>query len=195
MENKMAEYISNKKFYTEYCTWKEECSQAISEGRGAPVASRYLGDCLIQICTNLAYRGNFVGYSFRSEMIGDAIEACLRSLEKFDEKKYTNPFSYFTQIAFNAMIRRIKKEKRQHNIKIELIKDNIYEGISRGEFDDEEYQSQMKAIIMQTVDSNSLNDKMRDLSMIDVSDIDLNDLKVDLDEEEFDPEMDIYGDE
>ncbi len=41
--------------------------------------------------------------------------------KKFDINSEYNPFSYFTTIAFHAFINRIKKEKKQSNIKYKMI--------------------------------------------------------------------------
>jgi DNA-directed RNA polymerase specialized sigma24 family protein len=50
-------------------------------------------------------------------MISDAIENCVIAAHSFDPEKSTNPFAYFTQIAWNAFIRRIQKEKKQSYVK------------------------------------------------------------------------------
>jgi hypothetical protein len=53
------------------------------------------------------------GNTYKEEMIGDAVEKMIKALwnQKYDPEK-GNPFSYFTQISFNAFCNRIKKEKR-----------------------------------------------------------------------------------
>jgi DNA-directed RNA polymerase specialized sigma24 family protein len=58
-----------------------------------------------------------MGYSYKDEMIADAIENCVSAAHSFDPEKSNNPFAYFTQIAWNAFIRRISKEKKQAYIK------------------------------------------------------------------------------
>jgi DNA-directed RNA polymerase specialized sigma24 family protein len=49
-------------------------------------------------------------------MIGDALIKMYSALKykKFSFDKATNPFSYFTTIAYHAFINRIKKEKKHH---------------------------------------------------------------------------------
>ena len=58
-----------------------------------------------------------MNYSYRDDMIADGIENCVASVDNFDPDKSNNPFAYFTQIAWNAFIRRIAKEKKQSYIK------------------------------------------------------------------------------
>lgn len=77
--------------------------------------SNELGEMIYKIATRLAYSPNFINYSYREEMIGDAIVKMINALrnKKFKKTK-GHAFSYFTKIAFNAFRNRIKKEKRTH---------------------------------------------------------------------------------
>jgi hypothetical protein len=76
-----------------------------------PKISNYLGTCFTNIATNLANKYNFAGYSYKDEMISDAIFDCIRYLHKFDPNKTRNPFAYFTQICYYAFLRKIDSEK------------------------------------------------------------------------------------
>jgi DNA-directed RNA polymerase specialized sigma24 family protein len=58
-----------------------------------------------------------MNYTYRDEMVADAIENCVSAAHSFDPDKSNNPFAYFTQIAWNAFIRRIQKEKKQSYVK------------------------------------------------------------------------------
>jgi DNA-directed RNA polymerase specialized sigma24 family protein len=42
---------------------------------------------------------------------------CISAVDNFNPDKTNNPFAYFTQIAWNAFLRRIQKEKKQTYIK------------------------------------------------------------------------------
>jgi DNA-directed RNA polymerase specialized sigma24 family protein len=50
-------------------------------------------------------------------MVADGIENCIASIDQFNPSKSVNAFAYFTQIAWNAFIRRILKEQKQTYIK------------------------------------------------------------------------------
>ena len=54
-------------------------------------------------------------------MISDALVDCVAAINNFDPERTNNPFAYFTQIAWNACIRRIQKEKKQQYIKLKNI--------------------------------------------------------------------------
>jgi DNA-directed RNA polymerase specialized sigma24 family protein len=71
-----------------------------------------------KIAHKLSYAPNFINYTYREEMVGDGIIRMFKALttKKYDRVKGTNPFSYFTRIAFNAFRNRIKKEKHLREI-------------------------------------------------------------------------------
>jgi hypothetical protein len=71
----------------------------------------------MMIAENLSHRPNFLSYTFRDEMISDAIENCVMYVDNFDPTKSQNPFAYFTQIVYYAFLRRIQKEKTQLYVK------------------------------------------------------------------------------
>jgi hypothetical protein len=80
-----------------------------------------LADCVLKISTRLSFAPNFINYSYKDEMVGDAIVKMLQAIKnkKFDPEK-GNAFSYFTRIAFNAFCNRIKKEKKEKEFILNL---------------------------------------------------------------------------
>jgi len=75
-----------------------------------------LGESINKIAHGLSYAPNFINYSYKDDMIGDAIVKMVAALKnkKFKLDSGFSPFSYFTTIAFHAFINRIKKEKKHH---------------------------------------------------------------------------------
>lgn len=73
-----------------------------------------LGDMIKRLAYNLSFKPNFINYSYRDEMVNDAIEkmsrAIVRKCYKIDSG--FSPFGYFTTVAYHAMINRITKEKK-----------------------------------------------------------------------------------
>jgi DNA-directed RNA polymerase specialized sigma24 family protein len=67
----------------------------------------------MKIAEKLSHKQNFLSYTFRDEMVADAIENCVMYVDNFDPGKSSNPFAYFTQIVYYAFLRRIQKEKKQ----------------------------------------------------------------------------------
>jgi DNA-directed RNA polymerase specialized sigma24 family protein len=97
---------------------------------GSDEISRELGDSIYKIATGLSFAPNFINYSYREEMVGDALVKMVSAIhnKKFNVDSGYNPFSYFTTIAFHAFINRIKKEKRQKEV-IEEYKESIYDDL------------------------------------------------------------------
>jgi hypothetical protein len=116
-KKKSNNYIDNKKFYAEMIIYRRLYDESVAAGEPRPIVSRYIGECIMLIATRLATRPNFVGYSYKDEMISDGIENCLAYIHNFNPDKSTNPFAYFTQIIYYAFLRRIQKEKKQLYIK------------------------------------------------------------------------------
>jgi len=110
-------YVNNKTLYEEMVKFRDKTKAAEAAGRPLPQIPNYVGECFLKICSRLSTKPNFMNYSYRDEMISDAIENCVSAAHSFDPDKSNNPFAYFTQIAWNAFIRRIHKEKKQSYIK------------------------------------------------------------------------------
>jgi len=92
--------------------------------------TNYLGECLNKIAEGLGYSPKFINYSYKEDMIGDALIKMFSALKrkKFNVNSDTSPFGYFTTIAFHAFINRIKKEKKHHDT-INEFKQRKYEEI------------------------------------------------------------------
>jgi hypothetical protein len=128
---KKRHYVNNKTLYEEMVKFKEAVKIAEEKGKPLPQVPRYVGECFLMICNKLSSKPNFAGYSYRDDMIADAIENCVASAHSFDPTKSNNPFAYFTQIAWNAFIRRITKEKKQSYIKHKnFIHSNLMDGLN-----------------------------------------------------------------
>jgi hypothetical protein len=110
-------YINNKTLYGAMIHYKNDLQHALEHDADKPQVPNYIGESIILICSNLAKKPNFSGYTYRQDMISDGIMDCVAAVDNFDPDKTNNPFAYFTQIAWNAFLRRIQKEKKQTYIK------------------------------------------------------------------------------
>ncbi len=72
-----------------------------------------LAENIKKIAYGLSYNSSFINYSYKDDMIGDALIKMYSALKykKYKFENNSNPFSYFTTIAYHAFINRIKKEK------------------------------------------------------------------------------------
>lgn len=119
-------YVNNRDFseaVVEYCT---EAQKSKSEGKSVPIVPDYIASCFLKIAEGLSHKANFVRYTYREEMVMDAVENCLKAIENYNIEAATrsgkpNAFAYFTQISWYAFLRRIQKEKKQQDIKMKFI--------------------------------------------------------------------------
>ena len=101
--NKKAYYVSPKEFLGRLAEYYET-DDLVDE----------LAESVYKIAVGLSYSPNFINYSYKDEMIGDAVVKMVAAVKnkKFNLESSSNPFSYFTTIAYHAFINRIKKEKK-----------------------------------------------------------------------------------
>jgi len=78
----------------------------------------------IKLCERYATRGNVRGYTYNDEMKGQAILQLTQIGLQFDESKSDNPFAYFTAAVTNSFVRIINLEKRNQNIRDDLLEMN-----------------------------------------------------------------------
>ena len=110
-------YINNKDFLKEMIEFRTSVNEAKKLNLPKPQIPRYVAECFMKIAENLSHKPNFLSYTFRDEMVADAIENCVMYVDNFDPAKSSNPFAYFTQITYYAFLRRIQKEKKQLYVK------------------------------------------------------------------------------
>ena len=112
------DYINNKALYEVMLQFYNDNQEAKSRGLPRPEIPKYVGECLLMIAQKLATKPNFIGYSYKDEMISDGVLNCITyAVEAFDPYKTQNPFAYFTQTIFFAFIRRIESERKQSYVK------------------------------------------------------------------------------
>ena len=121
-----AHYGNNKEFSQAVMDYAVECRDLKEQNKPVPKVTDYIARCFIKISEGLSHRPNFVRYTYREEMVMDAVENCLRAIGNYNIEASTrtgkpNAFSYFTQICYFAFIRRITKEKKQQDIKFRFI--------------------------------------------------------------------------
>jgi len=119
-------YVNNRQFSYAVVDYVTEANAAKKRGDKNPVVPDYIAMCFMKICEGLSHKPNFVRYTYRDEMVMDGVENCLKAIYNYriDASTRTgkpNAFSYFTQIAYFAFIRRIVKEKKQADIKFKFM--------------------------------------------------------------------------
>lgn len=152
MSNTRHHYVNNKDFLIALNEYLAELAVAKQQGTEKPQVSEYIGTCLVKIATELAGKSNFVNYTFKDEMISDAIENCFVYLDRFDPEKSSNPFAYFTQISYYAFVRRIQKEKKQVTTRHRYIQSLDLDDIIRQIHDEGDTGSQLVSYLKKQSD-------------------------------------------
>lgn len=119
-------YVNNKEFGEAVVEYVTRANIAKEAGQSIPVVPNYVAECFLKIAEGLSHKVNFIRYTYREEMVMDAVENCLRAINNYDPGVATrtgtpNAFAYFTQICYFAFLRRIEKEKKQQDIKFKFI--------------------------------------------------------------------------
>ena len=119
-------YVNNKEFSQAVVDYVNSVNKAKAEGREADKIPEYIGLCFLKISEGLSHKPNFIRYTYREEMVMDAVENCIKAIMNYNVAAATrtgmpNAFAYFTQICYFAFIRRIIKEKKQQDIKFRYI--------------------------------------------------------------------------
>ncbi len=93
----------------------------------------------MKLCDRYATRGNVRGYTYNDEMKGQAILQLAQIGLQFDESKSQNPFAYYTAAVTNSFVRVINLEKRNQNIRDDILEmNNLNPSLTRqslGEFE------------------------------------------------------------
>ena len=120
---KSIHYVNNAEFsqaVVDYVGKLEECRK---EQITLPKVPDYIAQCFLRIAECLSHKANFIRYTYREEMVMDAVENCLKAISNYNLEAATrtgkpNAFAYFTQITWFAFLRRITKEKKQQDSKL-----------------------------------------------------------------------------
>ena len=102
-------------------------------------ATNKLANMWLKLCDRYATRGNVRGYTYNDEMKGQAILQLAQIGLQFDESKSQNPFAYYTAAVTNSFVRVINIEKRNQNIRDDILEMNhmnpSYTRQSQGEWE------------------------------------------------------------
>lgn len=113
----------------------ENGSFALKHGK----ATNKLAMMWMKLCDRYATRGNVRGYTYNDEMRGQAILQLAQIGLQFDESKSQNPFAYYTAAVTNSFVRVINIEKRNQNIRDDILEMNdmnpSYTRQSQGEWE------------------------------------------------------------
>ena len=69
-------YVNNKLFSQSVVDYVTLANEARAKSEDEPNITEYIGTCFLKIAEGLSHKPNFVGYTYREEMVMDAVENC-----------------------------------------------------------------------------------------------------------------------
>jgi hypothetical protein len=135
-------YVNNRDFSQALVEYIKSVKEAEAAGKEIPKVTNYIAISFLKIAEGLSHKVNFIRYTYRDEMVMDAVENCLKAIHNYDIEAATrsglpNGFAYFTQICWYAFLRRIAKEKKQQDIKIKFISQSPFDEFALANADEE----------------------------------------------------------
>ena len=147
-------YVNNADFSNAVVEYVKLSREHQSKGKPKPIVTDYIASCFLKIAEGLSHKANFVRYTYREEMVMDAVENCIKAIGNYNVEAATrtgkpNAFAYFTQISYFAFLRRIAKEKKQQDIKLKYIEQSGFEAFADldGDYDGDSIVERIKARI------------------------------------------------
>lgn len=107
---KKKNYLNNKDLLAAVMKSKEQGSM-----------TGLLAHMLQTLCRRYSKKGNFANYTYNDDMQGYAMMMVVKTWNSFDPRKSSNPFAFFTQCIKNSFIQFLNLEKRQRNIKDDML--------------------------------------------------------------------------
>jgi hypothetical protein len=125
-KKKSVHYVNNADFSQAVVDYVTLVNEAKEKNKIPPIIPDYIAQCFLRIAEGLSHKHNFIRYTYREEMVMDAVENCLKAIYNYNLEHATrtgkpNAFAYFTQITWYAFLRRIAKEKKQQDVKLKFL--------------------------------------------------------------------------
>jgi hypothetical protein len=159
-------YVNNADFSQAVVDYVKTVQEAKKQDQKLPIVPDYIAQCFLRIAEGLSHKSNFIRYTYREEMVMDAVENCLKAIENYNLETATrtgkpNAFAYFTQITWYAFLRRIAKEKKQQDIKLKYLTKSGIENFVANEHGDDISQQVVGAFV------DTLRDRIEKVRSVD----------------------------
>jgi len=151
-KRKSIHYVNNAEFSQAVVDYVTLVEQAKKSQTTIPKVPDYVAQCFLRIAEGLSHKANFIRYTYREEMVMDAVENCLKAIGNYNLEAATrtgkpNAFAYFTQISWFAFLRRIAKEKKQQDVKMKYLTQSGIENFIINDHGDEMSQQVVDAFV------------------------------------------------
>ena len=110
-----------------YCVgkshWRGDLETGVFEKMHGNMTNK-LAHMFMKLCERYATRSNWRGYTYNDEMRSQALLQLTYIGLRFDESKSANPFAYYTAAVTNSFTRILNIEKRNQNIRDDILEMN-----------------------------------------------------------------------
>lgn len=132
---------------------------AVLEAKAAGKVSDKLILMIQKIAERYSHKHNFVGYSYREDMVASAVMNLCNNALKFKPEKSSNPFSFYTTAIHNSFLQYMAEEKKHRKIRDSLLVEaGANPSFGYAERDVEEHDMAMRddtgAVVIETPDNS-----------------------------------------
>lgn len=122
---------------SKYYVTNDELIKEIDKFKENGEASEEFGKMLLDIANGLSSKGNFKNYTYKDEMVGEAVQTCIRYGRNYNTEVSKNAFAYLTKICYQSFVGYIKKQGKHSKIKDECYQqdDVLEEAMGKGAVD------------------------------------------------------------
>jgi hypothetical protein len=96
---------------------------AVLAAKAAGKVSNELIAMIWKIAERYSHKHNFVGYSYREDMVAAAVMNLCNNALKFNPEKSSNPFSFYTTAIYHSFLQYMADEKKHRSIRDALLVD------------------------------------------------------------------------
>ena len=79
-----AHYVNNADFSLAVVEYVKKAGDAKSKKEEVPKVTDYIATCFLKIAEGLSHKANFIRYTYREEMVMDAVENCLKAISNYN---------------------------------------------------------------------------------------------------------------
>ena len=84
MKKQKPHYVNNKEFSLAVVEYVKTVNEAQAAGTQIPNVPNYIAECFLKIAEGLSHKANFIRYTYREEMVMDAVENCLKAITNYN---------------------------------------------------------------------------------------------------------------
>ena len=83
-KTKNVHYVNNAEFSLSVVNYVKTVSEAKENNDVLPIVPDDIAISFLKIAENLSHKSNFIRYTYREEMVMDAVENCLKAVENYN---------------------------------------------------------------------------------------------------------------